>query len=100
MKKTLIALALLGLVALPLLIIRPASNSETFAGSDAQAQALIEKTHPSYRPWFRPVWQPPSEEVSTLLFSLQAAFGAGIVGYYLGFIRGVSTTGRNNDAFD
>jgi len=39
-----------------------------------------------YKPWFSPLWEPPSGEIETLLFSLQAAIGAGIIGYIAGLI--------------
>ena len=85
MRTLLILLAIVALVTLPLLLHKPLAK---FEGSDSEAQALIGTLKPDYKPWFRPVWQPPSQEVSTLLFSLQAAFGAGIIGYYLGLARG------------
>ncbi len=78
------------LVALPLLIVRrpppgPDGNDvEIFAGSDSQAQSLIRKIAPDYRPWASPLLEPPSGEIASLLFALQAALGAGFIGYYLG----------------
>ncbi|VVB95933.1 Cobalt transport protein CbiN [uncultured archaeon] len=41
-----------------------------------------------YKPWFTPVWEPPSGEVETFLFSFQAAIGAIFVGYYAGYYKG------------
>ena len=41
-----------------------------------------------YQPWFEPLWTPPSKEIESLLFSLQAALGAGLLGYYVGLRRG------------
>ncbi|MEI7610336.1 MAG: energy-coupling factor ABC transporter substrate-binding protein [Rhodospirillaceae bacterium] len=73
-----------GIVALPLLM--PASGG--FKGSDDQGSAAISALSPGYQPWFTPLWSPPSGEVESLLFSLQAAAGAGLLGYYLGFRRG------------
>jgi cobalt/nickel transport protein len=32
--------------------------------------------------------EPQSGEIETFFFALQAAIGAGIVGYYLGFVKG------------
>ena len=29
-------------------------------------------------------WEPPSGEIESLLFALQAAIGAGFIGYYVG----------------
>jgi cobalt/nickel transport protein len=35
-----------------------------------------------------PLWQPPSGEIATLIFSLQAAIGAGAIGFSLGHLKG------------
>ena len=74
-----------GIVVLPLLLL-PAGGG--FKGSDDQGSAAISALAPGYQPWFTPLWSPPSGEVESLLFSLQAAAGAGLLGYYLGFRRG------------
>ena len=39
---------------------------------------------PGYQPWFAPLIEPASSEIASLLFALQAAFGAGVIGYWLG----------------
>lgn len=57
---------------------------EIFAGADSQAEELIKKIVPDYKPWFEPLFEPPSGEIASLLFALQAALGAGFIGYYLG----------------
>jgi cobalt/nickel transport protein len=59
-----------------------------FAGADGEAEAEIGRLRPDYEPWFSPFWEPPSSEIETLLFGLQAAIGAGLVAYCLGFYRG------------
>ena len=59
-----------------------------FKGSDDQGTEAIAALAPAYQPWVKPLWEPPSDEVESLLFSLQAALGAGLIGYYLGFRRG------------
>jgi cobalt/nickel transport protein len=41
----------------------------------------------TYEPWFQPLWEPPSGEIESLLFSLQAAIGAVIIGYFFGYYR-------------
>lgn len=64
------------------------TEEATFAGADNRAQAAILEMHPDYQPWVSPVWQPPSGEVASLLFALQAAIGAGFLGYYFGLRRG------------
>ncbi len=61
-----------------------------FAGADGQAMATVTALHPDYQPWFNPLWKPPSSEVESLLFALQAALGSGLLGYYLGLRRGQS----------
>lgn len=59
-----------------------------FAGSDDRASNAIEELKPGYKPWVRPLWTPPGGSVESLLFALQAAAGAGFIGYYLGLKRG------------
>ena len=55
-----------------------------FAGADERAQQAIGGIAPGYRPWFAPVFEPPSAEIASLLFALQAAAGAGVIGFWLG----------------
>ncbi len=57
-----------------------------FGGSDDQAGDIIEQT--GYKPWFSSIWEPPSGEIESLLFALQAAIGALIIGYAFGYWRG------------
>ena len=73
-----------GISALPLMM----GGVGGFGGSDDQGMAAIGTLAPDYRPWFKPLWMPPSGEVENLLFSLQAAAGAGLLGYYFGYRRG------------
>lgn len=71
-----------------------------FAGTDGQAMMTIATIQPDYRPWFGFIWEPPPE-IASGLFALQAALGAGILGYYLGFKRGQAQGRRNRvDAGD
>lgn len=74
---------LLGLAALIVaapLILEPSAQ---FGGTDDAASALVASAHPEYQKWTGPVWQ-PSKEMEGTLFALQAAIGAGILGYVLG----------------
>ncbi|MCL5677451.1 MAG: energy-coupling factor ABC transporter substrate-binding protein [Firmicutes bacterium] len=59
-----------------------------FAGADDQAKKAITEINQTYHPWFKPIWEPPSGEVESFLFALQAALGSGFVGYYLGYVKG------------
>lgn len=71
-----------------------------FAGSDGQAMAAVAAIQPDYRPWFGLIWEPPPE-IASGLFALQAALGAGVLGYYLGLKRGQAHRRRNRaDAGD
>ena len=45
-----------------------------FGGSDDAASEQIEATN--FEPWFSSIWEPPSGEIESLLFALQAAIGA------------------------
>jgi cobalt/nickel transport protein len=64
------------------------AKAELFSGADDQAGKLIGQIAPKYEPWFKPLWEPPSSEIASLLFALQAALGAGVLFYYLGYVRG------------
>lgn len=55
-----------------------------FGGADERAQQAIGSIAPGYRPWFAPVLEPASGEIASLLFALQAAAGAGVIGFWLG----------------
>lgn len=78
------------LTALPLwLAPKPApgpdgQTGEAFAGSDSKAEAAISEIAPAYQRWFEPILEPAGGEIESLLFALQAAIGAGIIGYWLG----------------
>ena len=63
-----------------------------YGGADGQAQAVIEES--GYQPWFTSIWEPPSGEIESLLFALQAALGAGVVGYVVGRLHGRRESGR------
>lgn len=77
------------LVLVVLLAVFPlVTHSGDFAGADDRAKDVICEANPDYRPWAKPWWEPPSAEVESLLFALQAALGAGFIGYYFGLCRG------------
>ena len=80
-----VVLAILGLVIGNMLV--PGSE---FGGADGQAEEVITAIDPDVEPWFAPLWEPPGGETESLLFALQAALGAGIVGYVIGLKRGQS----------
>lgn len=55
-----------------------------FSGTDDAASAVIEASRPDYHRWMSPFWMPPSKEVESVLFAIEAALGAGLLGYVLG----------------
>ncbi|WP_407422510.1 energy-coupling factor ABC transporter substrate-binding protein [Methanobrevibacter sp.] len=57
-----------------------------FGGSDDQGADGVSET--GYKPWFSSIWEPPSGEIESLLFAVQAAIGAIIIGYFFGYWRG------------
>lgn len=63
-----------------------------FGGADGQAGDAIIEINPDYTPWFESVYEPASGEIESLLFCIQAAFGAGFIGYYLGLKKGKAST--------
>lgn len=83
-KNSLLLLAVALLTALPLWLYQPEEGEEAFAGADNKAQAQITQIAPDYQPWFKPLLEPASGEIASLLFALQAALGAGVLGYWLG----------------
>jgi cobalt/nickel transport protein len=76
--------AVVALAIIPLLLVR---DSE-FGGADGAAEEAITEVAPDYQPWFAPLIAPPGGETESLLFALQAALGAGLIGYFFGLKRG------------
>ncbi|WP_248925935.1 energy-coupling factor ABC transporter substrate-binding protein [Paenibacillus hamazuiensis] len=83
-KNILMLLAVILLAVLPLLFV----NGD-FGGADDAAEQAIAELSPSYRPWFSSLFELPSETES-MLFALQAAIGAGFIGYVIGWFKGKS----------
>ena len=79
-KNLILVLLVVLIAAVPLWLCRDAE----FGGADGLAEELIVETHPAYEPWFSPIFEPASGEIESLLFALQAALGAGVIGFVLG----------------
>ena len=79
------------IAVIPLLFLK---NAE-FGGADDKAKDVISEVNPGYKPWFNSIWEPPSGEIASLLFALQAAIGAGILGYGLGYMKGKASVKRD-----
>lgn len=85
-KKVMTILILLALCAVilifPLLTIR---DSE-FGGADGAAEEVIAAVDPDYEPWAESLIALPGGETETLLFCLQTALGAVVIGFGFGYL--------------
>lgn len=90
MRNWMLGVAVVLITVLPLVMFSAppaapgAEAQEAFGGADARAQQAIGDIAPGYEPWFTPVFEPASGEIASLLFALQAAIGAGVIGFWLG----------------
>ena len=89
-KLELIVLAIILIFAVQFVYMSSTTDAE-YGGADGEAENVInEITGGTYEPNAEPFWEPPSGEIESLLFGLQAAIGAGIIGYFLGYYRAKS----------
>ena len=91
----LMLIAVAALVILPLALVKG-----KYGGSDDQGSAAVASSVPGFKPWAHPLWVPPSPEIESLLFAVQAAFGAGIIGYVLGRLHGAAKASENKNTED
>jgi cobalt/nickel transport protein len=69
-----------------------------FGGADGAAGEAVEET--GYEPWCNSLWEPPSGEIESLLFAVQAAIGAIIIGYVLGYYQGQDKARRREQELE
>ncbi|MFF8972738.1 energy-coupling factor ABC transporter substrate-binding protein [Streptomyces sp. NPDC014995] len=86
--NVLLLAVVVALAVLPLALGLGDHKEQPFAGSDGEAETAITEIEPDYEPWFSPLYEPPSGEIESALFSVQAALGAGVLAYYFGLRRG------------
>ncbi len=87
MKGEIIALVVLAAFFIGFLFVNSTGDHE-WGGADGEAEGVIsDLTGGTYEPWREPFWEPPSGEIESLFFSLQAAIGGLIIGYFLGYHR-------------
>lgn len=90
-SKNIILIILVILLAIvPLFIAKGAE----FGGADGEAETAITEINENYEPWFSSIWEPPSGEIESLLFSMQAAIGSGIIFYFIGYKKGYKKRGE------
>ncbi|MBB6170806.1 cobalt/nickel transport protein [Nocardiopsis mwathae] len=75
------------IAALPLVTGAGDHLDEPFPGADEQGEEAVEEIAPAYEPWLDPLFEAPSAEVESGIFAVQAAIGAGIIGYYFGVVH-------------
>ena len=93
-KNGILLLIVAVLAFAPLFLVRGGE----FAGADDQAEKAISTLNANYEPWFKPLWEPPSGEVESFLFALQAALGSGFVFYYLGYSKGKNSLNKREQS--
>lgn len=73
-----------------------ANPGSEFRGADGAAEDVISGIDPNYEPWDPgfPKFEPPGGETESLLFALQAAIGALVIGYFFGYYRGKNQSGQ------
>lgn len=71
---------------------QPTEGEEGFVGTDSVVTEVLEEH--GVQPWFSPIWEPGSGEIESGLFAIQAAIGAGLVGFVLGNFRGRAVKAR------
>jgi len=95
-KYIIMLIAVFVIASIPLIIYNGQGEDQGyFSGADSQASVIIEET--GYEPWFSSIWEPPSGEIESLLFSIQAAIGAIIIGYFLGYYTGQQKERKRRD---
>ncbi|WP_400208717.1 energy-coupling factor ABC transporter substrate-binding protein [Candidatus Methanomassiliicoccus intestinalis] len=89
---------LLGLVAIIVICVVPfiVNPDAEFGGADDAAGELVEDT--GYEPWFESIIGDLPSETESMLFALQAAIGALIIGFVLGRISKKSPTEKSERA--
>ncbi|MCL7475149.1 MAG: energy-coupling factor ABC transporter substrate-binding protein [Methanosarcinales archaeon] len=98
MKLEIIVAAIVLLFTAQFLYISSTTNAE-FGGADTQVGGVIEElTDGTYEPTTKPFWEPPSGEIESLLFALQAALGALVIGYFFGYYRGKNRPARSGQS--
>ena len=86
-KSTLVILLLLLCLVIAVVPLLTIQNSE-FGGADGAAEEAIGTVDPDYEPWAESLIELPGGETESLLFCVQTAIGAlllgGGFGYYIG----------------
>ena len=85
-KKIIAILILVALCAVILVFPLMTIQDSEFGGADGAAEEAIAVVDPDYEPWAESLIELPGGETESLLFCLQTALGAIIVGYGFGYL--------------
>ena len=85
-KKVMTILILLALCAMILIFPLLTIKDSAFSGADGAAEEVIAAVDPDYEPWAESMIELPGGETETLLFCLQTALGAVVIGFGFGYL--------------
>ena len=86
-KKKMITILILVIVCAVILIFPPMTIKDSeFGGADGAAEEAIGVVDPDYEPWAESNIELPGGETESLLFCLQTALGAIVIGYGFGYL--------------
>ena len=85
-KKVVTILILLALCAVILIFPLMTIRDSEFGGADGAAEEVIAAVDPDYEPWAESILELPGGETETLLFCLQTALGAIVIGFGFGYM--------------
>lgn len=86
-KKKIITIFILVLLCAAILILPLMTIQDSeFGGADGAAEEVIAVVDPDYEAWADPILEPPGGETESLLFCLQTALGAIVIGYGFGYL--------------
>ena len=85
-KQVFMILALVLLCAAILVFPLMTIHDSEFGGADGAAEEIIAAVDPDYEPWAESILEPPGGETESLLFCLQAALGATVIGFGFGYL--------------
>ena len=84
-KKKYLYIIILGLVLAIFILPFVINSGGSFSGTDGKGPDQI--TSSGYTPWIQPLGYVPDATGEIVIFSLQVAIGASIIGYFVGYLR-------------
>lgn len=86
-KKKITTILILVILCVAILVfpLMTIQDSE-FGGADGAAEEAIGVVDPDYEPWAESIIELPGGETESLLFCLQTALGAIVIGYGFGYL--------------